>query len=150
MLEIAASHCCMKFQGKLMIQTQEKPQLGPDLGPLSPHSSHQFFFFFFKNLTLSVTRYYGQLSLWTMLEKTNDPTLRKLCDRWTDRPDGWEWFHSKLDNWCRVSKMEIKDLSVFCLPSPKYMKGSHKTNYLIISTQSYLKNIVILEKGVVW
>ena len=46
--------------------------------------------------------------------------------------------------------MEIKDLSVFCLPSPKYMKGSHKTNYLIISTQSYLKNIVILEKGVVW
>ena len=69
-----------------MIQTQEKPQLGPDLGPLSPHSSHQFFFF--KNLALSVTRYYGQLSLWTMLEKTNDPTLRKLCDRWTGRLDG--------------------------------------------------------------
>ena len=46
--------------------------------------------FFFKNLSLSVTRYHGQLSLCTISEKTNDPILRKLSDgrtyRRTDRP----------------------------------------------------------------
>ena len=44
---------------------------------------------FFKNLTPSVTRCYGQLSSYTRSEKTNDPILRKLSDRqmdrWTDR-----------------------------------------------------------------
>ena len=38
------------------------------------------FFFFFKNLTSSVTRYNGQLSSCTISEKTNDPILRKLSD----------------------------------------------------------------------
>ena len=41
------------------------------------------FFFFFKNLASSVTRYHGQLSSCTISEKTNDPILRKRTDRWT-------------------------------------------------------------------
>ena len=49
---------------------------------------------FFKNLALSVTRYYGQLSSGTISEETNDLILKKLSDRQTDgrmdRPtDGW-------------------------------------------------------------
>ena len=50
-----------------------------DLSPLRPNSGRQFFFFFFKNLAWSVTRYHGTLS-----EKTNDPILRKFSDGWTD------------------------------------------------------------------
>ena len=42
-----------------------------------------FFFFFFKNLSRSVTRYHGQQSC-TISEKTNDPILRKLGDGQTD------------------------------------------------------------------
>ena len=42
-----------------------------------------FFFFFFKNLSRSVTRYHGQLSC-TISEKTNDPILRKLGDGQTE------------------------------------------------------------------
>ena len=41
--------------------------------------------FFLKNLTLSLTRYYSQLSSCKISEKTNDPILRKLSDRGTDR-----------------------------------------------------------------
>ena len=40
--------------------------------------------FFFKNLALLVTRYHGQLPSCTIIEKTNDPILRKLSDRRTD------------------------------------------------------------------
>ena len=40
--------------------------------------------FFFKNLAPSVTRCHGQLSS-CIIEKTNDPILRKLSDRRTDR-----------------------------------------------------------------
>ena len=32
-----------------------------------------------------VTRYHGQLSSCKLLEKTNDPILRKLSHGWTDR-----------------------------------------------------------------
>ena len=42
-----------------------------------------FSFFFFKNLSRSVTRYHGQQSC-TISEKTNDPILRKLGDGQTD------------------------------------------------------------------
>ena len=42
-------------------------------------------FFFFKNLALSVTRYYGPLSSCTISEKTNDPIWRKLSDGQIDR-----------------------------------------------------------------
>ena len=41
-------------------------------------------FFLFKNLALSVSGYPGQLSSCTILEKTNDPILKKLSDRQTD------------------------------------------------------------------
>ena len=43
------------------------------------------FFVFFKNLALSVTRYHGQLSSCTISDKTNDPILRELSERRTDR-----------------------------------------------------------------
>ena len=64
-----------------MIQTQEnseKTHFGPKLGFL-------YSFFFFKNLTSSVTRYHGELSSSTKSEKNNDPILRKLSD---GRKDG--------------------------------------------------------------
>ena len=92
MLEIVASYHCMQFQGKPMIQTQEngeKLHFGPDLGQLFSNLGRQFFFF--KNVASSVKRYYGQLLLRTISEKTNDPILRKFCDRRTDRQtDGRE------------------------------------------------------------
>ena len=40
----------------------KKTSFGPDFDPLGPKSGRQFFFFFFKNLAPSVTRYHGQLS----------------------------------------------------------------------------------------
>ena len=87
MLDIVASYHCIQFQGKLMIQTQEngeKPYFGPDLGLLGQNSGRHFFFSF-KNLASPVTIYHGQLSSCTISEKTNDPTLRKLSNRQTDR-----------------------------------------------------------------
>ena len=54
-----------------MIQTQEndeKPHSGPDLGPLG--AQIQAVKFFLQNLALSVTRYRGQLSSWTISEKS--------------------------------------------------------------------------------
>ena len=41
--------------------------------------------FFLKDLAWSVTRYHGQPSSCTILEKTNDPILRKFNDGRTDR-----------------------------------------------------------------
>ena len=59
---------------------------GPNFGTFGLNSSHQIFFL--KNLASSVTRYHGQLSSYTISEKTNDPILRKLSGRqmagWTD------------------------------------------------------------------
>ena len=53
----------------------------------------QIFFFFYKNLNPSVTRYHGQLSSCTISEKTNNPILRKLSDgqtdEWVDGQVGW-------------------------------------------------------------
>ena len=55
--------------------------VGPKFGP----------HFFFKNLTSSVTRNHGQLSSYTIWEKTDDPFLRKLSygrmDGQTDKSD---------------------------------------------------------------
>ena len=61
-------HCCklsyMQFQVKLMNQTWEndkkKPSFGHDFGLSNPGSDSQFFLV--KNLALSVTTYYRQLS----------------------------------------------------------------------------------------
>ena len=61
--------------------------LGPIFSTFGPNSSHHFFSF--KNLAASVTRYHSQLSSCT-ISGTNDPILRKLSDRWMERPkDGW-------------------------------------------------------------
>ena len=81
--------------------------IGPTFGPP--------IFFFFKNLTSSVTRYHGQLSSCKILEKTNDPILRKIREERTNgrtyRPKdrhGLEWFHRTLSEWLRVSEDTCK------------------------------------------
>ena len=80
----------MQLQGKRMIQTQEngeKPNFGLDLDPLSPNSSRHSPPLPpppLKNLVLSVTKYHGQLSSRTILQKTNDPILIKFSDGRTD------------------------------------------------------------------
>ena len=87
MLDVVASYHCLQFQEKLMIQSQEngeKSHFRPDLGLLGPNSGRNFFFFF-KNLASSVTRYHGQLSSCIISEKTKDPILRKLSHGQTDR-----------------------------------------------------------------
>ena len=76
----------MQLEGKLMNQTSKndkKPSFGSNFDPFGPNSGRQNFFF--KNLASSVTRHHGQLSSCTISEKTNDPILRKLSDRRTDR-----------------------------------------------------------------
>ena len=74
----------MHFKGKLIIQVQEKcekPHSGPDLGPLGPNSDLEFFF---KTLASTVNIYHGQLSPFTLSEKTNYPILRRFTDGRTD------------------------------------------------------------------
>ena len=105
-VNIAVSYHRMQFQGKLnQIQAQENDQKTSFwawfwfVGPL---------LFLFQKSALSVTRYYGQLSLCTIADKTNDPYLRKFRDgrktgRRTDREteiqtDGREWFYRTLSN----------------------------------------------------
>ena len=96
-LDIVASYHCMQFQGKLIKQTWEnckKPSFKPDFGPFGPNLGPNFiylFIFFLKNLAPSVTRYHCQLSSCTILEKNNDPILRKRSDERTyRRTDGRE------------------------------------------------------------
>ena len=71
MLDSVARYHCMQFQGKLINQTWEnskKASFGPDFGPVCANlGSH---FFSLKNLTSSVTRYYGQLLSCTISEKS--------------------------------------------------------------------------------
>ena len=84
MLEILESYHRMQFQGKPTIQTQENGEethFGPDLGPLGADSGRQFFF---KNMASLVTRYHGQLSSCTLLEKNNHPILRKFSEGRSD------------------------------------------------------------------
>ena len=52
MLDIVANYHRMQFHSKNMIQIQangEKPDFGPDLGPLNPNSGFHFFFKRFKD-----------------------------------------------------------------------------------------------------
>ena len=66
------SYYCIKLQGKCMIQTQEyceKPHFGPDSGSFGPNLGCPIFFFFFKHLASSVTRYHGQVSSCKISEK---------------------------------------------------------------------------------
>ena len=91
-----------------MNQTSEnnkKPSFGADFCPFCPNLGHQFFFF--KNLTPSVSRYHGQLSSCTISEKTNDPILRKLSDRQTDKPNESDFIRH-----CPMSKKVTKDISL--------------------------------------
>ena len=80
-LDIVASYHCMQFQRKFNISSEiqenskkKKKHSEPDLALLGPNSGSHFFVF----------RYHGQLSSYITSEKTNDPILRKLSDRWTD------------------------------------------------------------------
>ena len=64
--------------------------------------------FFLKSVASPVTRYNGQLSSCLISEKTNDPILRKVNDRWTDgwtdgRADRQEQFHRTLSKSCWAS-----------------------------------------------
>ena len=82
---IVTNYHCMQFQGNRKIQTQEngeKPHFGADVGPLDPNSGRQFFF---KNITASVARCHGQLSICKSSEKSHDPILRKFSDGLTNR-----------------------------------------------------------------
>ena len=81
MLDIVTNYHCIQLQGKLMIQTQEN---GIKIGGGLILQKIQAANFFFKILALSVTRYHGQLSSWTISEKTNDRILRKICEGRTD------------------------------------------------------------------
>ena len=71
-----------------MNQTREngkKPNFGPDFGPFGPNSGCQIFFP--QDLAPSVTRFHGHLWSCTILEKTNDPILRKQTEGqtcWSD------------------------------------------------------------------
>ena len=89
MLWIFASYHCMQFQEKLMNQTRgngQKPTFRPEFWHFWPKIG--LLIFPPRNLTPSLTRYYGQLSSCTILEKTNDPILIKLSDGWIDRGTG--------------------------------------------------------------
>ena len=71
-------------------KTQFQAQFWPKFRP----PIFYLFIFFFKTLTLSVTRYHGQLSSCTISEKTNDPILRKLSNGRTDQPtEGREYYY---------------------------------------------------------
>ena len=63
----------------------KKPSFGPDSGPVAPNSGCQLVFFSFKNLSSSVTRYYGLLSSCTISEKSNDAIMKKFSEGRTDR-----------------------------------------------------------------
>ena len=52
--------------------------------PLTQIRAAKFFFFFFKNLASSVTRYHGQVSTCKISEKAYDPILRIFSDVRTD------------------------------------------------------------------
>ena len=88
MLDIVTSYHCTQFQGKLMIQTKEngeKPHFGPDFVLLDLNSDRENIFskmWLRQSLDIMVS-YHHIIS-----EKTNDPILRKLSDRRTDRWTG--------------------------------------------------------------
>ena len=84
--------------------------------------------FVFKNLASSVTRYHGQLSSYTISEKTNDPILRELSDGQTDRQtDRQEWFHIILSDLCRASK-RFTEWNWYCRRSVSV----HKNTFLLL------------------
>ena len=88
-LRHVANYHRVQFQGKLMIQTQKngkKNSFWTWFSPVRPKFGQPKFFL--KNLALPVTKYHGQLSSCTILEKTNDPILKKFCDGQTNKRRG--------------------------------------------------------------
>ena len=81
-VKIVASYSCMQFQGKLMNQTWENEKKNLVSDPIVPKFGPPNCF---KYLAPSVSRYQGHLLPCTISEKTNDPILRILSDRRTDR-----------------------------------------------------------------
>ena len=80
MSNIVASYYCILYQEKLKNQTWENGKKKLILGLTLAHLAKfglQFFFFIFKNLASSVTRYHGQLLSCTISEKTDDSILKK-------------------------------------------------------------------------
>ena len=69
---------------------------------LGQNSGCRFFFFFFKYLASSVTRYYSKLSSCTISEKNNDPILRKLGEGWMDGRTDRQQTYIQTDRGMRV------------------------------------------------
>ena len=77
-------HCCKLLLYSISRKTKEpnlrkwkkKTNFGPDFGPFGQIWA-AIFFFIFKNLASSVTRYHGQLLSCTISEKTDDSILKK-------------------------------------------------------------------------
>ena len=69
-------------------ENDKKLSFGPNFGPFGPNSGQQFFFS--KNLASSVTSYHGKLPSCTILEKSNNPILRKLIDRQMTKVISWD------------------------------------------------------------
>ena len=105
MLDIVASYHCIQFQRKLMNQTWENSQkhgFGPDFGP---NLGGQIFFSkIWLCQSLDIMICYTSWSSCTIPEKSNDPILRKLSDRWTD---GRQWFCRTPPNKRRASNILI-------------------------------------------
>ena len=117
-----------------MIQTQgndKKPQFGPNLGPLGPIWATKCFF---KILAFSVTRYHGQLSSFTILQKTSDPIFIKFSDGWTDRlMDRGADRLTRVISWYVVQlKLSVQNLNNACMIARKirncFMNSSTSTS----------------------
>ena len=102
MLDITASYHCIQFQGKLMNQTWENSQKPSPW--FSPNLGHQIFF----QKSPPVTRYHGQLLSCTILEKTNDPILRKFSDGWTKRQTDGQTDESDFIGCCQTKVQHPK------------------------------------------
>ena len=80
----------MKFQGKLMIQSQEngkKPYFGPHLGPLLPKLGRQFFFkklWLCQSLHIIVSYHYAQYQRKLMIRSSKNLVTDGRTDRSTD------------------------------------------------------------------
>ena len=110
-----------------------------------------FFFFFFKNLAPSVTKYHGHLSSCTISEKTNDPILRKLRDRQTNRPTNRpEWFHRTLSDNVEHPKIgKTKELLLKNQDEKDRQTNGQELNYSTLpkkKKKNRKKTMVILQK----
>ena len=128
MSNIVASYYCILFQEKLKNQTWENGKKKLILGLTLAHLAKfglQFFFFIFKNLASSVTRYHSQLLSLHNIRKNWWFNLEKNLV--TDgQMDGWEWFHRTLSD-CQMSIEKVK----------KYNKMA-RTENLLFETNKYV------------